>query len=146
MIFKTDKFGKDSVQRNETLFTLANGNIGMRGDTEEKAGTFHKGTYINGFFDKESILYGETAYGYAKNHETILNLPDAKRIEMKINGAAFAIDGSSGKCTLNTLCTDLEKGTLTRECDWEMAGIKSTCTASVLFLLSMKTAPQSVIA
>ncbi|MCR5252249.1 MAG: beta-phosphoglucomutase [Treponema sp.] len=119
MIFKTDKFGKDSVQRNETLFTLANGNIGMRGDTEEKAGTFHKGTYINGFFDKESILYGETAYGYAKNHETILNLPDAKRIEMKINGAAFAIDGSSGKCTLNTLCTDLEKGTLTRECDWE---------------------------
>lgn len=119
MIFKTDKFGKDSVQRNETLFTLANGNIGMRGDTEEKAGTFHKGTYINGFFDKESILYGETAYGYAKNHETILNLPDAKRIEMKINGAAFTIDGSSGKCTLNTLCTDLEKGTLTRECDWE---------------------------
>ena len=119
MIFKTEKFGKDSVQRNETLFTLANGNIGMRGDTEEKAGTFHKGTYINGFFDKESILYGETAYGYAKNHETILNLPDAKRIEMKINGAAFAIDGSSGKCTLNTLCTDLEKGTLTRECDWE---------------------------
>ncbi|WP_051537871.1 beta-phosphoglucomutase [Treponema sp. C6A8] len=119
MIFKTDKFGKDSVQRNETLFTLGNGNIGMRGDTEEKAGTFHKGTYINGFFDKESILYGETAYGYAKNHETILNLPDAKRIEMRVNGAAFAIDGSSGKCESNSLSTDLEKGILTRECDWE---------------------------
>ena len=119
MIFKTDKFGKDSVQRNETLFTLGNGNIGMRGDTEEKAGSFHKGTYINGFFDKESILYGEVAYGYAKNHETILNLPDAKRIEMMINDRPFAIDGSSGKCTLNTLCTDLEKGLLTRECDWE---------------------------
>ena len=118
MIFKTDKFGKDSVQRNETLFTLGNGNIGMRGDTEEKAGTFHKGTYINGFFDKESILYGENAYGYAKNHETILNLPDAKRIELCIDGKAFAIDGSSGKCETNSLCTDLEKGLLTRECDW----------------------------
>ena len=118
MIFSTDKFGKDSVQRNETLFTLGNGNIGMRGDTEEKAGTFHKGTYINGFFDKESILYGETAYGYAKNHETILNLPDAKRIEMRVNGAAFTIDGSSGKCESNILSTDLEKGILTRECDW----------------------------
>ena len=124
MIFKTDKFGKDSVQRNETLFTLGNGNIGMRGDTEEKAGTFHKGTYINGFFDKESILYGETAYGYAKNHETILNLPDAKRIEMRVNGAPFAIDGSSGKCTSNTLTTDLEKGLLTRECDWEKGSDK----------------------
>ena len=124
MIFKTDKFGKDSVQRNETLFTLGNGNIGMRGDTEEKAGSFHKGTYINGFFDKESILYGETAYGYAKNHETILNLPDAKRIEMGVNGASFAIDGSSGKCTLNTLTTDLEKGLLTRECDWEKGSDK----------------------
>ena len=96
MIFKTEKFGKDSVQRNETLFTLGNGNIGMRGDTEEKAGTFHKGTYINGFFDKESILYGENAYGYAKNHETILNLPDAKRIELCIDGKAFAIDGCCG--------------------------------------------------
>mgnify|MGYP002853387292 CR=1 FL=1 len=118
MIFSTDKFGKDSVQRNETLFTLGNGNIGMRGDTEEKAGTFHKGSYINGFFDKESILYGEVAYGYAKNHETILNLPDAKRIELTVNGKPFAIDGSSGKCTLNTLSTDLEKGILSRECDW----------------------------
>ena len=118
MIFSTDKFGKNNVQRNETLFTMGNGNIGMRGDTEEKAGTFHKGTYINGFFDKETILYGENAYGYAKNHETILNLPDAKRIELCVNGKAFAIDGSSGKCVSNTLSTDLEKGFLTRECDW----------------------------
>ncbi len=118
MIFSTDKYGKDYVQSNETLFTLGNGNIGMRGDTEEKAGTYHKGTYINGFFDKESILYGETAYGYAKNHETILNLPDAKRIELLIDGKPFAIDGSSGSCTKNTLAVDLEKGVLTRECDW----------------------------
>ena len=118
MIFSTDKFSKDDIQRNETLFTTGNGNIGFRGDTEEKAGTFHKGTYINGFFDKETILYGENAYGYAKNHETILNLPDAKRIELTVNGMPFATDGSSGTCTANTLSIDTETGILTRDCDW----------------------------
>lgn len=118
MKFTTDKFGKNSVQRNETLFTVGNGNIGFRGDTEEKQGTFHKGTYINGFFDSEGILYGETAYGYAKNHETILNLPDPKRIEMKIDGVPFAIDGTSGQCQSNLMELDEEEGTLTRSCNW----------------------------
>lgn len=118
MKFTTNKFGKNDVQRNETLFTVGNGNIGFRGDTEEKQGTFHKGTYINGFFDSEGILYGETAYGYAKNHETILNLPDPKRIEMKIDGVPFAIDGTSGQCQSNLMELDEEAGTLTRSCNW----------------------------
>jgi len=118
MKFSTDKFGKDNVQRNETLFTLGNGNIGFRGDTEEKQGTYHKGTYINGFFDSEAILYGENAYGYAKNHETILNLPDSKRIELKVDGHSFAIDGSSGECSANHLEMDEETGILTRSCKW----------------------------
>ena len=68
MKFTTTKFTPTDVIRNETLFTAANGNLGFRGDTEEKAYTYHKGTYINGFYDTEPIQYGEIAYGYAKNH------------------------------------------------------------------------------
>ena len=91
MIFTTDRFGGNDTARNETLFTTGNGNLGFRGDTEEKAGTFHKGCYINGFYDSEPIQYGETAYGYARNHETILNLPDPKRIELCVDKKRFYI-------------------------------------------------------
>jgi len=36
----------------ETLFALGNGNLGLRGDFEEKAPAFHRGTYLNGFSRK----------------------------------------------------------------------------------------------
>ena len=64
MLFTTKKFGGTDTAQNETLFTTANGNLGFRGDTEEKCGTSHKGTYINGFYDSEPIMYGETAYAF----------------------------------------------------------------------------------
>ena len=93
LVFSTEESGKQYTGRNETLFTTANGFLGFRGDYEEKAGCVHKGTYINGFYDTEPITYGETAYGYAKNHETILNLPDPKNIELQVNGRAFSAEG-----------------------------------------------------
>ena len=43
MKFSTERFGHTDTARNETLFTLGNGNLGFRGDTEEKNGTIHKG-------------------------------------------------------------------------------------------------------
>ncbi len=120
MKFSTDKFGKADTPRNETLFTLGNGNLGFRGDTEEKAGTVHKGTYINGFYDSESILYGENAYGYAKNHETILNLPDPKRIELTVDGHAFDMCGTEGsRVTAFRLELDEDAGILTRNLAWD---------------------------
>lgn len=90
--YASNEYTSEAIARNETLFTVANGKIGFRGDFEEKKGTKHKGTYVNGFFDSEPIAYGESAYGYAENHETILNLPDPKRIELEIDGHAFSVD------------------------------------------------------
>ncbi len=116
MIFTTDRFGGNDTARNETLFTTGNGNLGFRGDTEEKAGTFHKGCYINGFYDSEPILYGETAYGYAKNHETILNLPDPKRIELSVDKKRFSLGEN---VTSFKLELDQKKGMLVRHTDWK---------------------------
>ncbi|MCK9171154.1 MAG: beta-phosphoglucomutase, partial [Treponema sp.] len=89
LVFTTDEYGQKNVGRNETLFTTANGYLGLRGDYEEKDGCAHKGTYINGIYDTEPVTYGENAYGYAENHETILNLPDPKHIELTVNGKPF---------------------------------------------------------
>ena len=116
MTFSTNKFGGNDTARNETLFTTGNGNLGFRGDTEEKAGTFHKGCYINGFYDSEPIQYGETAYGYAKNHETILNLPDPKRIELCVDKKRFSLGEN---VTSFKLELDQKKGMLVRHTEWK---------------------------
>jgi hypothetical protein len=68
----------------ETLFTLGNGYIGMRGTPEEGGaaprGQTLEGTYLNGFYESEPIVYPENAYGLARTNEFMLNVPNAKRI------------------------------------------------------------------
>ncbi len=100
------------IEKYETLFALGNGNLGLRGDFEEKIPAFHRGTYINGFFEKEPIAYGETAYGYAENHETILNLPDAKIITISVGGEEFLLDSAEIQSYERYL--DLRNGVLIR--------------------------------
>ncbi|AEJ18985.1 beta-phosphoglucomutase [Gracilinema caldarium] len=87
-----NSWNKKKLGKDETLFTLANGHLGLRGDFDEPEPAFHRGTYINGFFEKEPIVYGEIAYGYAEHHETILNLPDPKQVRLYVNETEFRLD------------------------------------------------------
>jgi len=112
LAFETHEYGTNCTGRNETLFTTVNGFLGLRGDYEEKDGCFHKGTYIHGFYDTEPISYGEKAYGYAENHETILNLPDPKRIALTVNGKPFSTVREGVTSFLISL--DFRTGILTR--------------------------------
>ena len=59
-------FSAENLRENESVFALANGFIGMRGNLEE--GTADgaetiQGSFLNGVFDTEPITYGEKAYG-----------------------------------------------------------------------------------
>lgn len=85
-IVREEGFKKENNRNSETLFTLANGYIGMRGDAEEELPVEYskRGTYVNGFYEKSTIPYGETAYGYAKNTQTMLNVCNAKKILLTI--------------------------------------------------------------
>jgi len=116
-VFSTNVYSPEAVARNETLFTTANGNFGLRGDFEEKKGCRHKGTYINGFFDSEPIVYGESAYGYAQNHQTILNLPDPKRIEFSVNGNPFSLNEGTVQSFVQSL--DFVRGVMSRRVEWQ---------------------------
>ena len=76
-------FDPKTLRENESVFALANGFIGLRGNLEEGSAAGAEtiqGSFLNGVFDTEPIVYGEKAYGYAKNHETICNVMDAKSL------------------------------------------------------------------
>ena len=84
-------FDPDLIPRNETLFALSNGYIGLRGDFEEGEGNFHPGTYINGFYEIRPIEYGEWGYGFAKFHQTIQNTANPKLVRTRVNGNLIGV-------------------------------------------------------
>ena len=67
---------------------LVTGIFGVRASEPIKTGALigNPGTFMNGFYDSHPIVYGEWAYGYAKNHQTIVKLPDIRGIFLEIDG------------------------------------------------------------
>lgn len=104
----------------ETLFALGNGYIGLRGTGEEgysgPAGTSLDGTYLNGFYESEPIQYPEAAYGLAKVNQFMLNVPNAKGIELWLEDERF--DLLSGSIQSYERVLDFRTGLLTRVVEW----------------------------
>ena len=82
-------YDSSQAARNATIFSLANGHLGLRGDAEEDSAAAMRGTYINGFYEEAPIEYGEVAHGYAKNHQTMLNVADGKRMQLYVGDDAL---------------------------------------------------------
>ncbi len=111
----------ENNQRCETIFAVANGYIGMRGNAEEgysgPEGYSLNGTYLNGFYDSTPIQYGEEAFGYAKNRQTMLNVADAKGIALWVDGEKF--DVLQSKIIDYKRQLHMQQGTMTRSMIWE---------------------------
>ena len=107
----------------ETLFALGNGTVGLRGSHEESyrgpAGTSQEGNYLNGFYESEPIHYPESAYGLAHTNEFMLNLPNAKRVELWLDDEQFNIMEGAVSDYERTL--DFRTGILTRTLRWTSA-------------------------
>src|SRR5437763_10711965 len=116
----------------ETLFTLGNGYIGMRGTPEEggsaAAGQTLEGTYLNGFHETEPIRYPENAHGLARINEFMLNVPNAKRVAVVVDGERF--DPARSRILNWERELDLKTGLLTRTVEWETASGKRLRIAS----------------
>ncbi|MET0982288.1 MAG: glycoside hydrolase family 65 protein, partial [Telluria sp.] len=110
----------------ETLFALGNGYIGLRGTGEEgytgPAGTSLDGTYLNGFYESEPIVYPEAAHALAKTNQFMLNVPNAKGIELTIDGERF--DPLAGTLARYERALDFRNGVLQRSLEWTSAGGK----------------------
>ena len=106
--------------RNETIFSLANGHLGMRGNLDESAGNVVHGTYVNGFYEEAPIAYGEAAFGFARNHQVLLNVADGKRLQLVVGDEP--LDLSTGTVEAAERSLDLQTGVLTRTVRWRSPG------------------------
>ncbi|MBR1584769.1 MAG: glycoside hydrolase family 65 protein [Clostridia bacterium] len=122
MQYTIDAFDPARCAKDESLFALGNGFIGWRGNYEEGyAGDIGvEGCYVNGFHETGDIHYGEIAYGYAKESQTMLNVTSSQRVLLEVDGVCLHPDGAYTASFRRTL--DLDQGILFRQTAYRLPG------------------------
>ena len=112
----------------ETIFSIGNGYLGMRGVCEEVTPCTENGTFINGFYESWPIVYGEEAFGFPKTGQTIVNVTDSKIIKLYVDDEPFNL--STANLLSFERVLDMKAGTLNRELVWETPSGKKVAIKS----------------
>ncbi|WP_407272071.1 glycoside hydrolase family 65 protein [Radiobacillus sp. PE A8.2] len=96
MTWKLTKQNLDnpSLLVDESLLSLGNGYLGVRGNFEEGyTDSFQsiRGTYINAFHDITDISYGEKLHGFPETQQKLLNVIDGQTIEIYLDDDRFSL-------------------------------------------------------
>lgn len=135
------EFSRKLNYRNETTFALSNGYIGTRGTFLEgydfDVDTGLEGNFINGFYESEEVRYGEWNFGFPTRSQSLLNLPDCKRVEIWLEKER--VDLRKGKILSYSRTLHMDKGIVTRAFTWESeSGKQIQVESSQLVCLNRK--------
>jgi alpha,alpha-trehalose phosphorylase len=109
-------WSEDRMGLGETIFTVANGYLGMRGNSSEGRDAHEHGTFINGFHEVWPIRHAEQAYGFAEVGQTIVNVPDTKIIRLYVDDEPLVLDVAELLSYERSL--DFRDGVLRRDLLW----------------------------
>lgn len=109
-------YSDERMGLNETIFTVGNGYLGMRGNSSEGRVAHEHGTFINGFHEVWPIRHAEQAYGFAEVGQTIVNVPDAKIMRLYVDDEPLVLDVAELLTYEREL--DFRDGLLRRELLW----------------------------
>jgi alpha,alpha-trehalose phosphorylase len=110
------KFTDRYLARVETLLSLSNGYLGMRGTHDEGRPVVERGTFINGFHETWPIQHAEHAFGFATTGQTIINVPDARTFHLYVDDEPLYLATADLQNYERVL--DMREGTLTRDLLW----------------------------
>ncbi|PRY24709.1 glycoside hydrolase family 65 protein [Pseudosporangium ferrugineum] len=109
--------GSTSVLRQaESVFALANGHIGLRGNLDEGSPCGMPGTYLNSLLEERDLPYPEAGYGFPERTQTIVDAPNGKLISLTVDDERFDI--LAGTVRHHRRRLDLRAGTLSRDVEW----------------------------
>jgi len=106
----------DVLAQSESLFALANGHIGLRGNLDEGEPNGLPGTYLNGFFEARPLPYAEAGYGYPEAGQTVVNVTNGKIIRLLVDDEPF--DVRFGELRGHERTLDFRAGVLRRQAEW----------------------------
>ncbi|HEY2593710.1 MAG TPA: glycosyl hydrolase family 65 protein [Chloroflexota bacterium] len=104
------------LAQSESIFTLANGHLGLRGNLDEGEPAGVPGTYLNSVYDLRPLAYGESAYGDPESSQTIINVTNGKLIRLLVDDEPF--DVRYGTLDAHERIFDVRAGTLERHVTW----------------------------
>ncbi|HZS20087.1 MAG TPA: glycosyl hydrolase family 65 protein [Pseudonocardiaceae bacterium] len=105
-----------ALGRTESVFALANGHLGLRGNLDEGDPHALPGSYLNSFYELRPLPYPEGGYGYPESGQTIINVTNGKLIRLLVDDEP--LDVRYGQLRAHERVLDLRAGTLTRRMEW----------------------------
>ena len=106
----------DVLGRTESVFALANGHIGLRGNLDEGEPATTPGTYLNAYYETRPLPYAEAGYGYPEAGQTLINVTNGKLMRLLVDDEPFDI--RYGELLRHERELDLRDGVLRREVEW----------------------------
>jgi alpha,alpha-trehalose phosphorylase len=106
----------DRLAQSESIFALANGHLGLRGNLDEGEPRALSGTYLNGFYESYPLGYGERGYGLPEDGQVIVNVTDGKLVRLLVEDEP--LDVHRGFLERHERVLDLRAGILKRTLDW----------------------------
>lgn len=100
----------------ESVFTLSNGHIGLRGNLDEGEPHGLPGTYLNSFCETRPLPYAEGGYGYPETGQAIVNVTNGKLIRLLVDDEP--LDIRYGEVREHERDLDFRSGLLTRRLNW----------------------------
>jgi alpha,alpha-trehalose phosphorylase len=106
----------ENLAQTESVFALANGHIGMRGNLDEGEPAGIPGSYLGGFYEVRPLPYAEAGYGYPEDGQTVVNVINGKLIRLLVEDEPF--DVRYGVLQSHERVLDLRDGLLRRTVQW----------------------------
>jgi len=107
------EFEPRQLERDETLFALSNGNLGVRGSLEEMP-SVSRGTFLAGAWERSAIHYHERHPGFARHTNTRVPVADATLISIHLGASELAL----GELLAFERVLDMRTGRLSRRALW----------------------------
>ncbi len=106
----------NTLAQTESVFALANGHLGLRGNLDEGEPFGLPGTYLGGFYEVRPLPYAETGYGDPEDGQSIVNVTNGKIIRLLVEDEPF--DVRYGELRSHERVLDLRAGVLRRSAEW----------------------------
>jgi alpha,alpha-trehalose phosphorylase len=106
----------ERLAQTESVFALANGHIGLRGNLDEGEPAGLPGTYLNAFYELRPLPYAEVGYGNPESGQTVVNVTNGKLMRLLVEDEPF--DLRYGDLNSHERVLDLRAGLLRRSADW----------------------------
>jgi alpha,alpha-trehalose phosphorylase len=106
----------DNLAQTESVFALANGHIGLRGNLDEGEPYGIPGTYLGGLYEIRPLPYAEAGFGYPEDGQTVVNVTNGKLIRLLVEDEPF--DVRYGILGAHERVLDFRDGVLRRTVEW----------------------------